>query len=180
MSEKPTYLGLLNAIAVAETEAEGYLQCWAQTTTHAGVRQVLNTVALREGEHGKAFAKRMCELGYEVVWKENPRAEEKRCVAADANLTDLQKFERLGLIETNPDADDIFTGMFKDKSIDIQTGQLLGRYIAEERDTGRMFRACVAQLQSECPTTPSTAVEDRLARIEAILGQVCERLGASV
>ncbi len=177
MSEKPTYLGLLNAIAVAETEAEGYLQCWAQTTTHPGVRQVLNTVALREGEHGKAFAKRMCELGFEVVWKESSGAEAKRCLAADASLTDLQKFERLKVGQDEPEGDDIFTGMFKDKSIDIQTGQLLGRYIAEERDTGRMLRACVAQLRAEDCATPSSAVEDRLARIEAILEQVCQRLG---
>ena len=36
--------------------------------------------------------------------------------------------------------------MFNDHSIDIQTGALLGRYIAEERDSGRMFQDCYSQL----------------------------------
>ena len=30
MSDKPSYLGLLNAIAVAEAAAEGYLNCWGR------------------------------------------------------------------------------------------------------------------------------------------------------
>jgi hypothetical protein len=181
MSEKPSYLGLLNAIAVAETEAEKYLDCWAATTTHAGVRQVISTVALREGEHGKAFAKRICELGYGVMWKERPDGDSRLATAADCNLTDLQKFERFGLGREERE-DDIFSSMFKDKNIDIQTGQLLGRYIAEERDSGRMLRACYEQLQCEAGSPPAGApngVDERLARIEAILGQVCEKLSAS-
>ena len=36
--------------------------------------------------------------------------------------------------------------MFDDKSIDIQTGALLGRYIAEERDSGRLLTSCYRQL----------------------------------
>ena len=35
---------------------------------------------------------------------------------------------------------DIFDKFFSDHSIDIQTGELLGRYIAEERDSGRRLR----------------------------------------
>jgi len=66
MSEAPSYIGLLNRISVAESNAECYLDAWANTTSHPGVRQVISTVALREGEHGKAFAKRLCELGYSV------------------------------------------------------------------------------------------------------------------
>ncbi len=32
-------------------------------------------------------------------------------------------------------------------TMDVQTGALMGRYISEERDTGRQLRACYAQLQ---------------------------------
>ena len=66
MSEKPSYLGLLNAIAVAEGQAEVFLTRWADTTERDDVRQVIRTVALREGEHAKAFEKRICELGFEL------------------------------------------------------------------------------------------------------------------
>ena len=66
MSDKPSYLGLLNAIAVAEARAHEYLTAWAECTPSADVRGVLLTVAAREGEHGMSFAKRINELGYEV------------------------------------------------------------------------------------------------------------------
>ena len=66
MGHKPSYLGLLNAIAVAESHAHEYLNIWADGTPSDDVRKVLLTVAAREGEHGMSFAKRMNELGYEV------------------------------------------------------------------------------------------------------------------
>ena len=45
----------------------------------------------------------------------------------------------MGLFKTpdRPGDPDIFSGFFTDSTIDIQTGALLGRYICEERDTGR-------------------------------------------
>ena len=64
MSDKPSYLGLINAIAVGESRAHAYLTAWAQVTPDADVRAVLCTVAAREGEHGMSFAKRVNELGF--------------------------------------------------------------------------------------------------------------------
>src|SRR3954454_8898628 len=66
MSDEPSYLDLLNRISIGESEAECLLDCWASTTPNPAVRKVLSTIALREGEHGKAFAKRVGELGYAV------------------------------------------------------------------------------------------------------------------
>jgi hypothetical protein len=191
MSDKPSYLGLLNAIAVAEGNAECYLDAWASATSRDDVRQVISTIALREGEHSKAFAKRMCELGFEVMAKPAPDLAEKMAVASSTELSDREKFERLDLIST-PDTDrpDIFSAMFADSTIDIQTGALLGRYIAEERDSGRMFAACYGQLcadegRSENDRAEESrsrrsgkkgarirALEDRMETIEAKLDQV--------
>ena len=39
--------------------------------------------------------------------------------------------------------------MFDDTTIDPQTGALLGRFIAEERDSLRMFQACYQALCTE-------------------------------
>src|SRR6478735_3660087 len=66
VATKPSYLGLLNAIAIAEARAHEYLVVWAAATPSEDVRKVLLTVAAREGEHGMSFAKRINELGYEV------------------------------------------------------------------------------------------------------------------
>lgn len=147
MSQKPSYLGLLNAVAVAERQAAEYLTCWAATTKDAGVRATLRTIALREAEHGVAFAKRIDELGFAVIDKADPSQSAKMKAAASRRLSDREKFElfRLGTGPANGTRD-VFDGFFENKDIDVVTGGLLGRYIAEERDSGRMFAACYASL----------------------------------
>jgi rubrerythrin len=177
MSDKPSYLGLLNAIAVAEAAAEDYLTCWAEVTQSDEVRGVLRVVALREGEHAKAFEKRICELGFGLRPKPADPAQSE--IAASTTLTDREKFEKLRLGQEPGGEPDVFTGMFADKTIDIQTGALLGRYIAEERDSGRLFRACYQQLcEGEQPGAASSElaeVRQRLDRIEATLNELAEK-----
>jgi len=147
MPDKPSYLGLLNAIAVAESNAHEYLQAWIAVTPSADVRAVLQTVAAREGEHGMTFAKRINELGFEVRRAEDPRRA-KALEIAGGDCSDLEKMKALGLhrLDTG-DEPDIFDGVFRNHSIDIRTGELLGRYIAEERDSGRLLRSCYEQLK---------------------------------
>jgi rubrerythrin len=148
MAEKPTYLGLLNAIALAEGSAHEYLTAWVDVTPDPAVRSVLTTVAAREGEHAASFAKRINELGFELRVKEDPRARE-RLEIARSDRPDLEKLELLGLLRfASGDEPDVFDGMFRDHSIDIRTGELLGRYIAEERDTLRLVQGCCQQLQA--------------------------------
>jgi len=183
MTDKPSYLGLLNAISVAEGDAHCYLSAWAGATTRDDVRAVISTVALREGEHSLAFAKRMCELGYDVMRREDPKSAERMAIAASTTLSDLEKFEQLGLGEPEVEGrPDIFAGMFADTTIDIQTGGLLGRYIAEERDSGRMFRACRQALEAECASAGTNGraggSPDRLDRIEALLETLVSKVGS--
>lgn len=151
MAEKPSYLGLLNAIACAESRAHVYLGAWADVTADDDVRALLRKVALREGEHGMAFAKRINELGYEVRETEDPRFEQNMEIVT-SDRTDLEKLEAIGLLDLKQDdGPDIFDGFFRDHSIDIQTGELLGRYIAEERDTLRLVAGCCAMLRARVP-----------------------------
>jgi hypothetical protein len=142
---KPSYLGLLNAIAVGEARAHRYLTAWIAVCTDPEVRDVLETVCCREGEHGMSFAKRIDELGYSVRQKDDPNAMRDLDVAGSTELTDRQKVEHFGLgrlTETLSFFDDVF----KDHTIDIRTGELLGRYIAEEFDSARLLSACYAKL----------------------------------
>jgi hypothetical protein len=67
----PTYLGLLNGIALAESRAHCYFEAWIAVTDNPAVKEVLQTVSWREGEHGMAFAKRISELGYQLRDKED-------------------------------------------------------------------------------------------------------------
>ena len=183
-NEKPSYLGLLNSIANAEAAAECYLDAWAAVTPSDDVRQIIATVALREGEHGKAFAKRMCELGFNVSPRSDGQADERIQIAGSSTLSDREKFEKLGLARpSDTSKPDIFAGMFADASMDIQTTALMGRYVAEERDSGRMLLACYEQLSCEEAEGNSTmaangSVEDRLARIECLLEDFTKRISA--
>jgi rubrerythrin len=177
MAEKPSYLGLLNAIACAETNAHEYLTAWAAVTSDPDVRKVLTIVATREGEHGMAFAKRIHELGFEVRMNEDPKHAERMEIAC-SDRGDLDKLEALGILDvfTSDDKPDIFDGFFKDHSIDIATGGLLGRYIAEERDTGRLLKGCRATLVARTPN--ATAAEPDGERLNALEERVDSLLKA--
>lgn len=174
MSDKPSYLGLLNAIAIGEAEAHAYLTAWIETTSNPDVRAVLATVAAREGEHGMSFAKRINELGYTVRPAKDTAGFEKRMSIASSNLTDLEKMEELGTgrLDTG-DEPDVFDTFFSDHSIDIATGTLLGRYIAEERDSARLLANCYRALKADRAAVTAPPADDRLCALEAKVDAVC-------
>ena len=120
MSDKPSYLGLLNAIAVAEGRAHAYLTAWADTTKSDDVRAVLRKIAAREGEHAMTFGRRINELGYDV----RPNDDDAVAVAlVTSDRSDLEKMETLKLHRLDSgDKPDIFDDFFKDHSIDIGNG----------------------------------------------------------
>jgi len=170
--DKPSYLGLLNAISLGESEAHCYLNAWAAVTPSEEVKAVITTVAHREGEHGLSFAKRINELGFSLMPKENAKFAQLMEIAG-SNRSDLEKMELLGLgRQTESDEPDIFASMFADKSIDITTGQLLGRYIAEERDSGRLLRSCYEQLKDGAGETPA-ATSTEIASLDAKVDGLC-------
>ena len=168
MNEKPSYLGLLNAISVAECDAGEYLAAWVTVTPSADVRAVINTVALRESEHGLAFAKRIDELGYSVIPRHDPKQAERMVIAASTALSDKEKFEALNLGQSPQDgARDVFDTFFENKDLDPVTGALLGRYVAEERDSGRKLAECYRLLCSDAQRTTTTPSSRANARTRA-------------
>ena len=142
---EPTYLPLLNSIAVNECKGQQLLSAWAATTKDEALKGALTFVAIREGEHAMAFEKRMCELGFPVcadkayqVFKD---FDGLLACAKSPTMTDAEKIARLQGDQRNTgERKDPFRGFFNDTTIDPQTGELLGRYIAEERDSGRRLQ----------------------------------------
>jgi hypothetical protein len=172
---KPSYLGLLNAIALAESNAHEYLNAWIAVTPSPEVGAVLRTVSAREGEHGMSFAKRVNELGFQVRPKDDPGHAKRLETAGSTECTDLQKMKALGLHRLDSgDQSDIFDKFFADHTIDIRTGELLGRYIAEERDSARLLRHCYELLKAAAKAGDSPGVaDDRLAVVEEKIDTVC-------
>jgi quercetin dioxygenase-like cupin family protein len=174
MSTEPTYLPLLRRIAEAEFNADVYLSAWAGATPREDVRRVISTVALREGEHAKAFQKRICELGFGVTIEEAAATADRAATGAATDLTDREKFEKLGLgSRPDPSVPGRWVDYFSDSTIDIGTGELLGRFISEERDSVRLLADCYAALcAEEGEATPVGEAGARLDRIEQLLGRL--------
>jgi hypothetical protein len=193
MSDKPSYLGLLNAVSLAESEAYEYLTAWAAVTPHEGVKATLLAVAAREGEHGMSFAKRINELGYNLrPGADDPKRAERLACACSTEISDYDKMHALGVARIAEDAGktgpDVFEKFFSDHSIDIQTGELLGRYIAEERDSGRKLRACYLAVKAEHDAGGATGGKSKkrdkdVQRLEGKIDALCaavEQLQSSV
>lgn len=82
---------------------------------------------------------------------------------------------RLGLHKLDTGAKpDLFDGFCADHSIDIRTGELLGRCIAEERDPARLLRACYQQL---CAAAAGGPADDRVTALEGKVDELCATVG---
>lgn len=176
-----SYLEMLKTIAKNEAVTEKILFEWANVTPDAEVATALRFVAMREGEHGIAFRKRVLELTGEVL--PDPTGNDGRFGtdamerAGSKSISDKEKFKTLlgrPRKEPNPDKPpppDIFLSMFDDKMIDPVTGGLLGRFICEERDSADLLDvACAKVLKSEpapapAPGGPSLGLVAELERL---------------
>jgi rubrerythrin len=174
MSDKPSYLGLLNAIAVGEWRGHALLSAWRDSTTNSKLAALLDTIAIREQEHAAAFTKRLCELGYSL--KESPSDDfEKALAVARSQASDTEKFRRVLGYDAAADTGktDPLARVFDDHSIDPQTGALLGRFIAEERDSERRLRSAWESL----PADSGVAAGERTGgQEETLLADIAERI----
>lgn len=146
---KPKCLGLLNEIAEAERRGCEYLTAWADACRDPQVEAKLRTVAAREAEHSASFARRVVELGFRVRPRDENDEERRRLEIARSDRDDKAKFEALGYgLASAEESHDIFETYFEDHAIDPATGALLGRFIAEERDSGRLLASAYQGLVS--------------------------------
>lgn len=171
----PTFLPLLNSIAVNEAKGQKLLGAWAAATRDPKLKEALTFVSIREGEHAMAFTKRMCELGHAVDEASAYQVfrnfdELLACACSDA--TDAEKVEMLtGGERDEGERKDPFRNFFKDSTIDPQTGALLGRFIAEERDSGRRLKAEYDRVRDEAGGRHGTAT-DEIATLKACVSSL--------
>ena len=173
MTERPTYLPMLEAIANAERQGHEYYQAWYDHATDPDLKETMRIVATRELEHSLAFTKRIDELGFECQPKEIlDFAKQIEIVTSDCS--DFEKLQALELtdlaVKILDPKNDPFRRLFNDLTIDVQTGALLGRYIAEERDSARMLAACATAMVAKYGADESV---DRLAVLEEKLDAIC-------
>ncbi len=136
--QKPSYLGLLNAISLAESAAGVYLEAWADVTPNEDLACTLRLVAARERSHGEVFCRRIAELGYALRRKVDPRNAERLAKLADPNISDLEKIGPRRE-ESGDDFGEIRRRM-AEGDFDAMTVNLMNWYIAEEKDSAKRLR----------------------------------------
>lgn len=168
---KPSYIGLLNAIANGERGGYELFSSWSATTRNKTLKKTLDMVAIREMEHSWAFEKRLNELGYALRPSTDEAAEKdlkNRVKLLGSKASDATKFALFGIgpkanknqtsagkeagkkaQKRRKKADDQLLKILSDPSIDPLTGALMGRFICEERDTGRALRAAYKACNKE-------------------------------
>jgi hypothetical protein len=157
-TSKPSYLGLLNAISLAESHAGQYLEAWANATEDEDLACTLRLVAARERSHGEVFCRRIAELGYTLRTKRDPADGQRLAKYADPRISDLEK---VGPERGGEDRDvfrDIRRSMAEGE-YDAMTCNLLQWYIAEEEDSGRRLReayGCVREKANGVRARPAS------------------------
>jgi hypothetical protein len=143
---KPAYLGLLNAISLAESRAGVYLTAWAEATGDEELARTLRLVAARETSHGELFKRRLCELGYEVLPKADPASLRRLAKLADPRISDLEK---VGEEREETDTFGEIERQLADGAFDPMTCNMLTWYIAEERDSAHRLREAYAAVRAK-------------------------------
>ena len=135
-TNKPPYLGLLNAISLAETNAGVYLRAWADATQDEELACTLRLVAARETSHGQLFCRMLGELGYELRQKPDPEGAERIAKYANPKISDLEKI----VVAQRAAAKHDIESKIAEGFYDPVTANMLAWYICEERDSGRRLR----------------------------------------
>jgi ferritin len=165
-AEKPSYLGLLNAISLAETEAGHYLSAWANATDDDELAATLRFVAARETSHGELFCRRLGELGYELRQKADPKAAARIARYANPKISDCEK--------VGPERQDTGAEPFGDikKAIadgvyDDMTCNMLTWYINEELDSGARLNKVYAKVRARAGMTSAGKSNGHAAQASA-------------
>jgi rubrerythrin len=144
-TEKPTYLGLLNAISLAETAAGDLLEAWAKATPSEELASTLLLVAARERSHGDVFCRRLAELGYSLRPKPDPRAADRLAKLGNPGISDLDKIPGRREEEVDPFAE--IRRRMAEGDFDPMTVNLMNWYIAEEKDSERRLQEAYDAVQ---------------------------------
>ena len=151
---KPRYLGLLNAISLAETAAGVYLEAWANATEDADLACTLRLVAARESSHGEVFCRRIGELGYELRQKPDPKAAARLARYANPKISDCEK---VGPERQEGDTFADIKAAMAEGAYDPMTCNLMQWYIAEEEDTGRRLREAYGKVRAKAGMSAAPA-----------------------
>ena len=147
---RPAYIQLLNDICNQETGAGVFLNAWWDKSQDPRLKGCLNFVADRETSHGDIFRRRIRELGFAVVEKDDPAfAERLRVLGSDVPDTEkIRYLNEAGQSQPKPTVRDRYEAAMDDESVDPLTRSLLRWFADVEADSRDLMAREYARVEA--------------------------------
>ena len=135
-SERDAVMRFLEAVSAAETNGGDAIRKWLEVCSTECVRGGLQMVAERESYHGRAFERRLKELGGTMPDRMNDEQRKNLAYLGDASISDLQKLQRGAKRFPNPD--ETIRPLFEFAELlkeDLQTKEMVKLFAQDELST---------------------------------------------
>lgn len=120
------------AVSAAETNGGDTVRAWLEVCTTDCIRGGLKMVAERESYHGRAFEKRLIELGGKMPERMNDEFRKNLAYLRDTKISDMEKLHKGATRFPNPDETIRPLFEFADSLKEDQTTKEMVRLFAED------------------------------------------------
>jgi len=148
-SEREAVMRFLETVSPAETNGGEAIRKWLEVCTTECIRGGLQMVAEREAYHGRAFERRLKELGGTFVNKPTEEHTKSLAYLGNASVSDLEKLQRGAKRFPNPD--ETIRPLFEFAELlkeDLQTKEMVNLFAQDELSTLKWQNALCEKLSA--------------------------------
>ena len=135
-SEREAVMRFLENVSAAETNGGEAIRKWLEVCTTDCIRGGLQMVAEREAYHGRAFERRLKELGGTMANRDTEEFRKNLAYLGNASVTDYQKLHRGATRFPNPE--ETIRPLFEFAALlkeDLQTKEMVQLFAQDELST---------------------------------------------
>ena len=157
-SERAAVIAFLEAVSAAETAGGEAIRKWLEVCTIDCIRGGLKMVAERESYHGRAFERRLNELGGKMPARTSAESRKNIAYLSDRSITDLQKLQRGAARFPNPE--ETIRPLFEFADLlkeDLETKEMVRLFAQDELSTLKWQNALCAMLSKNQTETRTAA-----------------------
>jgi hypothetical protein len=135
-SEREAVMRFLETVSAAETNGGETIRKWLEVCTTECIRGGLQMVAEREAYHGRAFERRLKELGGTMPNRMTDDLRKNLAYLGDTSISDLQKLQRGAKRFPNPE--ETIRPLFEFAELlkeDLQTKEMVKLFAQDELST---------------------------------------------
>jgi len=153
-SERDAVVKFLENVAPAETNGGDAIRAWLGVCKTECIRGGLNMVAERESYHGRAFERRLSELGGKMPERKTDEFRKNLAYLSDPNISDFDKLKKGATRFPNPE--ETIRPLFEFAELlkeDLQTKEMVRLFAEDELSTLKWQNALYAALSKMSQTS---------------------------